>query len=211
MADINIRDLLEIEEIPQSGYIKSSKQEMYQHMVYLDEEIGSPAKYRGLIDLLYMADESAEFNFFFNSPGGGLSACMAIIEGIKECPGTVRAIITGECHSAASMIALHCDDIIVTDSAHMMIHTANYGSSGNTHMVQNHVDFSSKLINKLLVQSYQGFLNESELLDVSKGIEFWFDAEQIIKRLESRKAFMVARLEALNKKVRPSRAKKTPV
>lgn len=197
MATINIQDLLDIEPEERGGaFITTTKQEMFSHLVKFDEDIGSPSKYRGLIDLLYMADESAEFNFFINSSGGGLSASMAIIEGIKECSGLVRAIITGEAHSAASIIALHCHEIIVTDSAHMMIHTANYGSQGNTHMVQNHVDFSSKMINKLITASYEGFLSPSELVEVSKGIEFWFDAEQIRTRLEARKAFLQAKADS---------------
>ena len=194
MASVNIQDLFDIEPMEQVGsFIKTTRQEMYSHQVSFDEDIGSPAKYRDLINLLYMADDNAEFNFFINSSGGGLSAAMAIIEGIKGSDALVRAIITGECHSAASLIALNCHEIIVTDSAHALIHTASYGAMGNTHMVQKHVDFSSKMINKMLVETYSGFLSEAELSDVSKGIEMWFCADEIRERLESRKAFLDAK------------------
>jgi ATP-dependent protease ClpP protease subunit len=191
MASININDLLEYE--PQdmgSSYIKSARQDVYSHQVSFDKGIGEPHLYRDLINLLYMADESTEFNFFMNSPGGNLSAAMAIIEAIKGSDALVRAIVTGECHSAASLITLHCHEIIVTDSAHSLIHTASYGTGGNTHMVQSHVDFSTKMINKILQNTYSGFLSVSELGDVERGIELWMDADEIRARLEARREYL---------------------
>ena len=142
MANINISELFEIEsQETQGSYIKSNRQEMFSHMVSFDKEIGEPHLYRDLIHLLYMADDNVEFNLLLNSPGGNLSAAMAIIEAIKNTEAMVRAVIIHECHSAASIIALNCHEIVVTDTAHMMIHTASYGSCGNTHGIQRHVDF----------------------------------------------------------------------
>jgi ATP-dependent protease ClpP protease subunit len=204
---ISINDLLDFE--PQElgdSYIKSARQDMYSHQISFDRSIGEPSYYRGLINLLYMADENTEFNFLINSPGGNLSAAMAIIEAIKSTDAMVRAIITGECHSAASIIALHCHEIIVTESAHALIHTASYGTGGNTHMVQSHVDFSTKMINKILENTYTGFLTAPELKDVERGIELWMDADEIKVRLENRKVY----LESLNEpeKTVPAKRKK---
>jgi ATP-dependent protease ClpP protease subunit len=194
MAKADIQELFEIEPEECGGaFITTTKQEIFSHLVKFDENIGPPAKYRGLIDLLYLADENAVFNFFINSSGGGLSAAMAIIEGIKGSDALVRAIITGECHSAASLIALNCHEIVVTDSAHALIHTASYGTGGNTHMVQGHVDFSTKMINKMLEKTYSGFLSDSEIGDVKRGIEIWFDADQIRERLLTRNDYLAVK------------------
>ena len=210
MANLNIMDLLDLEPQEQVGaFIKTMKRELISHQVSFDEDIGAPSKYRDLINLLYMADENTEFNFFVNSSGGGLSAASAIIEGIKGSDATVRAIITGECHSAASLIAFNCHEIIVTDAAHALIHTASYGATGNTHMVQSHVDFSSKMINKILVETYSGFLNPAELIDVMKGIEMWFSADEIRSRLEARKTFMEAAEEAAQAPEKKSRTRRS--
>ena len=142
MANVNIADLFDIEPMaPVGSFIKTFKQEMCSHQVFFDENIGEPSKYRDLINALYMANETDEFNFFINSSGGDLNACMAIVEAVKSTSAFVRAIINGEAHSAASIIALSCDEVVVTDSASMMIHTASYGTGGSTHNVKSHTDF----------------------------------------------------------------------
>lgn len=204
MPSINIEDLLEVEQQgPSNSPIRTSKREMVSHLFFFDEEIGEPKRYRDLINLLYTSSEDTEFNFMFNSPGGYLSSAMAIIEAIKNTDATVRAIIIGECHSAASLLALSCHEIMVTESGHCMIHTAQFGTGGTTSNVQKHADFSSKYINNILDSIYVGFLTSSELEDVKKGLEFWFDAKEIGSRLQNKQKYR----ENLAKKV--SKPKKT--
>lgn len=183
----DIEDLLEM-DIPTMNRtnLRTTKQEMFSHNYSFDEDIGEPSKYRDLINALYMSGENDDFNFLINSCGGRLSSALAIIEAIRASQATVRGIITGECHSAASMIALNCDEVFVTDSAHMMIHTASYGTGGSTGNVKMHTDFSTDFINKFLDKTYSGFLSKDELEDVKKGVDLWFDAAQIRKRLIAR-------------------------
>lgn len=191
----SIQDLVDLEfQEPVSSYIKTRRQELYSHHVYLDEDIGSPSKYRDFINMLYVSDENTEFNVFLNTNGGNLSACMAIVEAIRETDALVRCIITGDCHSAGSIIALNCHEIVVTPSALMMIHTANYGSAGTTQNVKAHTDFSTIYINKIIDDTYTNFLTPSEILDVKKGVEVWLNAEEIVKRQKNR-------LEAIEKKL----------
>jgi ATP-dependent protease ClpP protease subunit len=196
MANKNIGNS-ELEELLEEGlgeyqspYIKTVRQQMVYHQVSLDEPISEPSKYRDIINLLYMADENVEFNIFINSPGGSLMSAMAIIEAIKATNGDVRGIITGEAHSAGSMIALSCPEIVVTDSAHMLIHTCSYGTVGQSGSIQSHVDFSTKMIHRILDDIYSGFLTKEELIEVKKGVEFWFDAPEIRKRLLKMKDFI---------------------
>ena len=160
-----------------------------------DKPIGDPHLYRELINLLYMADESTEFNFLVNSPGGNLSTTLAIIEAIQGSEATVRAIVTGECFSAASLLILNCHEIIVTDSAHMLIHTVTYGVGGTAPIIQGHVDFSTKIVNRLLDSTYSGFLTVQELDDVKRGIEYWFDADEIRTRLGLRSDYLKTQKE----------------
>lgn len=191
MANVNIADLFEIEPMSNVGsFIKTVKQEMCSHQVFFDEDIGDPSKYRDLINALYMANETDEFNFFINSSGGNLNACMAIVEAVKSTSAFVRAIINGEAHSAASIIALSCGEVVVTDSASMMIHTASYGTGGSTHNVKSHTDFSTVFINKILDNTYAGFLTSDELNEVKKGVEMWFFSDDIVERLKARHEYL---------------------
>lgn len=206
----SIQDLFEIEEVP-SSFIRTSKQEIHSHTVFFDEDIGNPAKYRDLISSLYMADEMSEFNLFMNTSGGSLPSCMAIVEAIKATPAIVRAIIVGDCHSAGSIIALHAHEVIVTDSASMMIHTASYSTGGNTHNVQAYTDFSTVYINKILESTYAGFLTDSELDSVKKGVELWLHAEDITKRIEGRQLALKRKHDADVKANKMAVKKKKPV
>lgn len=186
---LNEEDLVEMIQLSESPMIRTSKQIVYAHNVFLDEDIGPPTKYRELINNLYMAGENDQFNIFVNNGGGYLSTAMAIVEAIKATAGSVRAIITGDCHSAASIITLNCHEIAVTDSACMMIHTAQFGAGGQSHNVKHHVDFSHSMIDDLLNEMYTGFLTPDEMKEVKNGREFWFNAKQIGKRLENRMKF----------------------
>jgi hypothetical protein len=67
-----------------------------------------------------------------------------------------------------------------------MIHTASFGSSGNTPTVKAHTDFTVKQCEKLLLDAYEGFLTKAEIEKVLNGIELWFNAEEIKPRLRNR-------------------------
>jgi len=173
-----------------SSMIKTHKQPVSVHTVFFDEDIGAPSTYRELIHLLYLAEEFDQFIFIINSSGGDLDGALSIIEACKATNANVRAIITGKCHSAASIIALNCNGVMVTESAHSLIHTASYGAYGSTGQVKSNVDFSTKQIKQILENTYGGFLTPTEILDVHKGVEFWFDAKEIKKRLENKSKFL---------------------
>ena len=207
MTAIDIQELLEIGPHEQgNSFVKTQKQELYMHQIFLDEEIGEPKKYRDFINMLYLSSsENAEYNVFVNSPGGCMTAAMAIVEAIYNSDSNVRAILNGECHSAASIIALNCDEIVVTDQAHMLIHTAQFGTGGFTQNVKAHADFSAIYINKILDSTYSGFLSTEELSNVKQGVEIWFNADEIRVRLKNKQKYISDKL----KKTKPKRIKST--
>jgi ATP-dependent protease ClpP protease subunit len=181
--------------------------------VFLDKEIGEPSDYRDLNFLLFNAEENDVVPLYINSPGGHLNTALAIIEGLKNTPARTVAILQGECHSAASMITMYCDEVLVLDSAHMMIHTASYGTVGNTGNVKAHTEFTTRQVERLIHETYEGFLTESEIEKVKLGVELWLDADEIRQRIEKRVAYLekkAAQAEAAEKKAAKVPAKKAP-
>lgn len=170
----------------ESSYINMSEKTTRNFDIFLDEEIGMPCEYRELLSILFGANEDDTINLFINSPGGNLDTALSIIEGINHTKATVSAILLGSCHSAASMIMLYCHNVFVTNSSYMMIHTASYGSSGNTSNVKAHTDFTFKQVDKLLDDTYEGFLTKEELSSVKKGVELWLNADEIESRITKR-------------------------
>lgn len=172
---------------PDNGsMIRQTKQEVNTFTVFLDEPIDAPSKYRDLIHALYNAQEGDQFVFLINSIGGNLSAAQAIIEAMKQSPATVSCVLVGDCHSAASIIMLNCEQVFVTESAWALIHTASYGNEGNSHQMKTQVDFYTVQIKKMLRQTYAGFLTDAEFDDVEKGVELLFDHKEITRRLKLR-------------------------
>lgn len=178
-------------------FIRTVTQETKRHDVFLDTDISEPPNYRDLISLLFNADENDSINIFINSQGGQLNSALAIIEGIKHSNANVTGIIMGECYSAASIIALNCHNVVVLDSANMMIHTASFGTAGNTGNVKAYTDFTVKEIEKLLVSTYEHFLTKDEIDKIKTGVEIWLSADDIKKRLETRTKYV----EAANAKI----------
>jgi len=156
------------------------------HEVFLDDTIEEPSKYRELISVLVNATPNDKIHLYINSPGGHLDTAAAIVSGILSCQAEVTAFIMGACHSAASLIAMYCHAVHVYDTAYMMVHTASFGSSGNTPTVKAHTDFTIKQCEKLMKDAYEGFLTEDELKKVLNGIELWYNAEEIKPRLKKR-------------------------
>jgi ATP-dependent protease ClpP protease subunit len=156
------------------------------HEVFLDSTIDEPNKYRELISLLINAGENDKIHLFINSNGGHLDTAGAIISGILSSRAEVTAFLMGATHSAASLISMYCHAVHVYDTAYMMIHTASFGSSGNTPTVKAHTDFTIKQCEKLMLDAYEGFLTKAEMDKVLNGLELWFNAEEIKPRLKKR-------------------------
>ena len=156
------------------------------HEVFIDSEIEEPSKYRELISVLINAGPNDKVHLYINSNGGHLDTAGAIISGILSSQAEVTAFLMGATHSAASLISMYCHAVHVYDTAYMMIHTASFGSSGNTPTVKAHTDFTIKQCEKLMKDAYEGFLTAEELKKVLNGIELWFNAEEIKPRLKKR-------------------------
>lgn len=197
----------------QKPYITSTEFSCNHYDVYLDEEVGDPEYYRELVATLFNASENDSITLYINSPGGQLATALAIIEGIKNTAATVRGVVVCECHSAASLITMYCHEIVVLDSANMMIHTVSFGSVGSTSNVKSHTDFTVRQVDALLDDAYAGFLHKDELVKVKAGVELWFDSAQIRERVGARVKHLEAQLAAKEaeeaKADKPKRARKT--
>ncbi len=176
-------------------FINSTPLTSNRYDVFIDTDIGPPAAYRDLNFLLNTASEDDHFNLYINSPGGQLNTALMIIESLKVTEASTTAIIQGECHSAASMITMYCQEVHVLDSAHMLLHTATYGTVGNTSNVKAHTEFTTRQVEKLITDTYSGFLSPEEIEKVKLGVELWFDAEEIRERLEDRIEYLKSQEE----------------
>lgn len=166
-------------------------------MFKLDEGITDASYYRNITDVCNQAGDEDQIHFYINSPGGLLSGLSTILDAIEKTDALTVAIVTGDCHSAASIIMLHCDVVDVGRMANALCHNVSFGTSGRASDIQAQVNHTTKQATRLLKETYEGFMSESEIDLLLEGKQFYFDAEEIVTRLEARDEYRDAVVEAM--------------
>lgn len=164
---------LDVEEIPLRHYRFSMRG-------MIEEE----PKYDRLVMALLKAGPNDMIDFIINCQGGCMYLMNTIIQSFKLSGIRTRAIVTGMCYSAASMIALSCDEIIFCPGADMMIHCAQLGHPmGPARAVESKVRFDRKNTELFIDEVYGDFLTPDELEDVKEYKEVWLDHKDVQRRL----------------------------
>jgi ATP-dependent protease ClpP protease subunit len=179
-----------------------------QYTVNIDEPFVSPSYYRSIVSMLMNCSELDTVIFLINSPGGMLSGLLTLLEGLKMTEAQTIAVMVGECASAASMFALHCDTAYVSDNATMLCHNISYGTGGKGSDILSHVQHVSKTSEKLLRKTYEHFLTQDEINEMINGREIYLDSEEIKERLDKRQALLEAQ-EQEEQKPQPKKTKRT--
>lgn len=111
-----------------------------------------------------------------DSSGGDVFDAFAMCSAIQRYPGKVTAYIDGLAASAASYIAVVCDDVVMNDYAYLMIHCASSYGRGNARELE---DVAARLrnIDANLAAIYQkrSNLTIEQVLDYMAD-ETWFTA-----------------------------------
>lgn len=172
-------------------------------VIPVDEDFDEPRYYRNIVDKLEQLEEGDMARFKIDSSGGYLTGLVQLLTAIENTDATVVSEIIGECHSAASVLALSCPNIKVFPYSSMMLHFASFGMVGKGGDVKSYTDFTHEYCKKLFTKAYRGFLTDKELDELWLGKEFWFNSDEIIRRLEERNKFAQKELKALQKKKQP--------
>lgn len=193
------------------GFTVNTRQ-MHNFSVHINEEIKSPDYYSKIFDMLIDAGEADMVTFFICSPGGRVDGLNVLLEGIRMTEAFTVAILIGEAHSAASILALNCDEVVATESSEMLVHSCRFGTSGKAADIAAQTAHTLKTTEKLARQTYEGFLTEDELSQMLAGKEYYFDSEQIVERLQKRVEFLTKAIEPKTEPQpkKPSRKRKEP-
>ena len=170
---------------PPLGFsVKQNTSHCFQ--VHINTDIYGAEHYSQIFDLLLEAGEEDTVQFFIESAGGDMAGLNTLLEGIKMTDAYVVAVIVGQAHSCASLLALSCHDVIVCDGAEMLCHGVRSGMIGKLADIEAWSEHTKKVANRLLQETYTGFLLPQEISEIQQGRELWLDADQIRDRLEQR-------------------------
>lgn len=82
------------------------------------------------------ANKSEDINFQIASLGGNLGVGLLIHDLIKSHPGKTTAEIIGHTASAATVIAMGCDEVVMNENALFLIHNGWMSAEGNKYDLQ---------------------------------------------------------------------------
>jgi hypothetical protein len=98
--------------------------------------------------------------------------------------------------SAATMIFLSADQFEVSEHSMFMFHNYSGGVMGKGGEMLDQLQHERIWSEKLLRNIYQDFLNEEEIGSMLNNRDLWMDGEEVVKRLEGKKAAMEAKQQA---------------
>lgn len=124
---------------------------------------------------------SGDIAVWINSPGGDVFAAAQIYNMLKEYPGKVTVKIDGIAASAASVVAMSGDEVLMSPVANMMIHnpaTIAIGDSEEMLRAKRMLDeVKESIINAYEIKSKQSRDSLSEMMNT----ELWMDAHKAVE------------------------------
>lgn len=139
------------------------------------------------------ASDATVLHIRINSPGGSVFESRAIIEAIKRFAGKTIAHIDSLAASAATSIALACDEVEISDGGFFMIHPASGSAYGDKNDLRKRADLLEKL-EATIAAEYAA--ESGQELDQ---IVSWMDAETWFTAAEAIAAGFVDRLQSTAK------------
>jgi len=160
----------------------------YLYRVYLLDEIGMPADYAELIELMQDLDETVTIEWFLNSPGGVLNTATMLLNGTVNCKAKLIGKLSGIVASAATMLTLGFDEVEIAPYIEFLVHAWSVsGQAGKANEIEAQNDFVKKETKRLFNEVYAGFLTPREITKVLKGTDIWLNENEVKERLEKRK------------------------
>lgn len=183
---------------------------------WLDEDYISPQK---VIDELKELGDIDTLNVRINSDGGDLISAQAILSGLKRFDATVNVYIDGIAASAATVIAMAGDKIIMPSNALMMVHNPLANIYGNANELRELAD-TLETVRETIIAAYMKKVKIDkeeiiELLDnetfltadecVEKGFADEIESEEIAASISNNNLIMNGIKHNLNKFKQPDK------
>lgn len=117
--------------------------------ILLYDEIGEDPWWGGGISAKTFVEdlqaiETEEIHLRINSPGGRVWEGVTMLNAIRRHPSKITAYVDGLAASAASVVAMGADEVVMSRNAQMMIHDASGFVMGNAQDMQEMAEFLAK-------------------------------------------------------------------
>lgn len=155
-----------------------------EYIISIDTDIEEPEKYRAVFEIFDTAKVVDTIILNINSYGGYVHTMTQFFWHMLNCKAHIKGIVH-TAYSAGAFITLCCDEIIPSPFAGMMLHSMSFGTWGKVEDVKGQSEFNSKQDKKMADIVFKGFLTKQEIDKLNAGTEYWFDKEEIDRRLKN--------------------------
>lgn len=162
---------------------------------YISKPIGTPMEYVEMIHKIKTANPNDACYVYLNTPGGRLDTGVQLMTAIRTSKARVITVLEGEVCSLGTLIFLCGEEFIVHDHSLMMIHNHSGGQWGKGHEYMAQAEATSQWFKTIAQDIYGDFLTIEELKQMLDGRDFWFQAEEIKKRLGKMVRAMTKRMK----------------
>jgi ATP-dependent protease ClpP protease subunit len=152
--------------------------------VFIYDEIGE-SFWGGGVSAQTMATELAaldvdELNVYINSPGGAAWDGIAIMNAIRRHRAHVTVYVDGLAASAASVIAMAGDRIVMNRGSELMIHDASGGAYGNADLMDEVGQILHKLSDSIAAVYAGRSGTDRDTWRAAMKAETWYTAEEAV-------------------------------
>ena len=152
------------------------------YLINTIEEMGDYIDFLRAVDSCRPQDEVI---VHINNYGGDLDIGMNIYDCLKSSDANVTISVEGICASCASMIMLAGNQWNITPHAYVMIHSWSEYECGKWNEIKAKFKYDETVVEKQFREMYKNFLTNDEIEDCLKGKDFYFDAEETVRRLNN--------------------------
>jgi ATP-dependent Clp protease protease subunit len=155
--------------------------------LYIYDQIGGDWFSEGITpkavaDALAQAKGAKTLNVYINSPGGNVFDGVAIYNEIRRFDAKKVVHVDGIAASAASMIAMAGDEIVMAHNASMMIHEPWGLAIGNADEMRATATLLDKISDDSVLASYERTGQSKEQLKEWMKAETWMNASEAVDR-----------------------------
>ena len=172
----------------------------------IDDDFTDVRQFSQLVDYLNNAQEGDIAHIKLSTNGGALHAIIPLIEAMRNTDAYIAMHVESDTASAGTILMMLAHEVYVNPYSTIMIHTASYGFYGHSGNMDANVSHSTKAIEKLVNETYVGFLTPNEIARVLDGKEFYLSAEDAMDRFNKRDEIIK---KAIEEKMKPEKKPRT--
>lgn len=124
---------------------------------------------------------SAAVTVHINSPGGSVTDALAIYNVLRAHKGSVTAVIDGLCASAATIIMLAADEVVMAEHSLLMVHNPWTVSAGDAGEMRKAADTLDKAALEMVALYSERTGQSAEAVTAIMQAETWYNAAEAVE------------------------------